>query len=81
MATTGDSNPGIDGTLIQRSPGSETSLTMDTDSIEDMLAKITSAGGAVVLGRTAIPHVGWFATCKDTEGNTFGLFTNDPAAG
>ena len=23
---------------------------------------------------------GWFATCKDPEGSTFGLFTNDPSA-
>ncbi len=22
----------------------------------------------------------WFATCRDTEGNKFGLFTNDPNA-
>ena len=24
--------------------------------------------------------MGWFATCKDTEGNTFGLWQNDPSA-
>ena len=53
---------------------------METDSIEDTLAKITAAAGSVVLGKTPIPHMGWFATCKDTEGNTFGLFTNDPSA-
>lgn len=80
MATTGDTNPGINGALFQRSPGSETSLTMETDSIEDSLAKITDAGGTIVLGKTPIPSMGWFATCRDTEGNTFGLFTNDPAA-
>lgn len=81
MATTGDTTPGINGALFQRNPDSETSLTMETDSIEDSLAKITAAGGSVVVGKTPIPHMGWFATCKDTEGNTFGLFTNDPSAG
>jgi len=24
-----------------------------------------------------IPHVGWFARCKDTEGNEFSLFQSD----
>jgi predicted enzyme related to lactoylglutathione lyase len=24
-----------------------------------------------------IPHVGWFARCKDTEGNPFSLFQSD----
>ena len=80
LAATGDTTPGIDGALFQRSPGSGVSLTMDTDSIEDTLEKIAAAGGTVVLGKTPIPHFGWFATCKDTEGNTFGLFTNDPSA-
>ena len=23
------------------------------------------------------PHVGWFAHCSDTEGNTFSLFQSD----
>lgn len=54
---------------------------METDSIEDSLAKITEAGGSVLLGKTPIPSMGWFATCKDTEGNTFGLFTTDSSAG
>lgn len=81
MATTGDTNPGINGALFARSPGSETNLTMECDSIEDTLAQIVDAGGSVLLGKTPIPHMGWFATCKDTEGNTFGLFTQDPAAG
>lgn len=81
MASTGDTTPGINGALFQRSPGSETSLTMETDSIERTLEQIVAEGGSVVLGKTPIPHMGWFATCKDTEGNTFGLFTEDPSAG
>jgi predicted enzyme related to lactoylglutathione lyase len=80
MATTGDDNPGINGALFQRSEGSGVTLTMSVDSIEDAEAKITSEGGTVVQAKAAIPNMGWFATYKDTEGNTFGLFTNDPNA-
>ena len=81
MATTGDSNPGVNGALFQRTEGSGVALTMSVDSIEDAEAKITAAGGTVVQSKMAIPSMGWFATYKDTEGNTFGTFTQDENAG
>jgi predicted enzyme related to lactoylglutathione lyase len=81
MATTGDANPGINGALFARTEGSGTTLTMSVDSIEDAEAKITGAGGTVVQSKQAIPGMGWFSTYKDTEGNTFGLFTQDENAG
>jgi predicted enzyme related to lactoylglutathione lyase len=80
MATTGDTEPGINGALFQRGDDSETTLTMSVDSIEEATASITAAGGKVLQGKTPIPSMGWFATCVDTEGNKFGLFTNDPNA-
>jgi predicted enzyme related to lactoylglutathione lyase len=27
-----------------------------------------------------VPSMGWFSLCKDTEGNEFGLWQNDPNA-
>jgi hypothetical protein len=80
MASTGEDNPGINGALFQRSADSAVTLTMSVDSIEDTLARITDKGGKVVQGKTPIPQMGWFATCEDTEGNRFGLFTNDATA-
>jgi predicted enzyme related to lactoylglutathione lyase len=80
MATTGDTEPGINGALFQRRNGSETTLTMSVDSIEEAIEHVTSAGGNVIQDKTPIPSMGWFATCEDTEGNKFGLFTNDPNA-
>jgi predicted enzyme related to lactoylglutathione lyase len=80
MATTGDSEPGINGALFQRGDDSETTLTMSVDSIDDATASIVSAGGQVEQEKMPIPSMGWFAVCKDTEGNKIGLFTNDPNA-
>jgi uncharacterized protein len=80
MATTGDTDPGINGALFQRTPDAETTLTMSVDSIEDTIATITAEGGSVLDGKTPIPGMGWFAVCRDTEGNKVGLFTNDPNA-
>ena len=81
MATTGDSSQGgINGALFQRVPDSQTTLTMETDSIEKTTDTIVAEGGKVLQGKTPIPSMGCFATYEDTEGNKFGLFTNDPDA-
>lgn len=81
MATTGETSPGINGALFQRREGaSDVSLTMEVGSIEDAIGTIEAEGGTVVQGKAPIPGMGWFATCKDTEGNTFGLFNNDASA-
>ena len=80
MASTGETNPGINGALFQRGSDSETTLTMSVDSIEDTIKTIEAEGGKVVQEKTAIPSMGWFATCMDTEGNKVGLFTEDSNA-
>jgi len=80
MATTGEAEPGINGALFQRTEGSVTTLTMSVDSIEKAIDSIVGAGGKVLQDKTAIPGMGWFANCEDTEGNRIGLYTNDPNA-
>jgi predicted enzyme related to lactoylglutathione lyase len=80
MAATGEGDQGINGALFQRGEAGVVSLTMEVDSIEEAMARITEKGGRVLQGKTPIPGMGWFATCQDTEGNQFGLFTNDSTA-
>jgi predicted enzyme related to lactoylglutathione lyase len=82
MATTGPDtdNPGINGALFKRGDNAETTLTMSVDSIEDAVGQITAKGGKVVQEKAPIPGVGYFAVCLDTEGNKFGLFTDDHSA-
>jgi predicted enzyme related to lactoylglutathione lyase len=80
MANTGDGDVGINGALFQRGSDGVLTLTMSVDAIEDATAQVVQKGGKVVQGKTPIPSMGWFATCVDTEGNRFGLFTNDPNA-
>ena len=80
LASTGESNPGINGALFQRGNDGVVTLTMDVASIEDAIRDVEANGGSVVLGKTPIPGMGYFATCRDTEGNKFGLFVNDERA-
>jgi len=51
----------------------------DTDDIEATIERVRSSGGES-SDRQPIPGIGWFAHCKDTEGNAFNLFQPDGAA-
>jgi predicted enzyme related to lactoylglutathione lyase len=58
-------------------------LYLGSDDIDADLAKVRESGGEAE-DKQPIPHVGWFARCKDTEGNPFSLFQGDqsvPAPG
>jgi uncharacterized protein len=52
---------------------------MATNDIDATLAKIAEAGGEAGE-KQPIPQTGWFARCKDTEGNSFSLFQGDENA-
>jgi uncharacterized protein len=52
----------------------------DTDDIEASIAKVRELGGEAAE-KQPVPTHGWFAGCKDTEGNAFYLWQNDANAG
>ena len=87
LITTGpDTQPGINGGLIQRQGQIDGQAviayvcTVDVESVEAYVQKALNAGGVVAVPKTPIPGVGWLAYCKDTEGNLFGLMQSDPQA-
>jgi uncharacterized protein len=51
----------------------------DTDDIDDSLAKVAELGGEAG-DKTPVPGHGWFAGCRDTEGNAFSLWQGDASA-
>ena len=79
LVTTGDkSAPGIDGAIMQRSEMASTVVnSIDVPSVDDFIKKVTKNGGKVITPKTPIPGVGYFAYCKDTEGNMFGIMQPD----
>jgi uncharacterized protein len=54
-------------------------IYFDTDDIDATLAKVRDQGGTA-QDKQPIPSVGWFARCKDPEGNEFSLFQRDPSS-
>ena len=51
----------------------------DVDDINAGSARVNELGGEAGEPMP-VPGMGWFSICKDTEGNEFGLWQNDPAA-
>ena len=51
----------------------------DVDDINAGNARVNELGGEAG-DALPVPGMGWFSICKDTEGNEFGLWQNDPDA-
>ena len=72
---------GVDGGMLKREhPQQQTIMYIDVPSVDESMSKIKSLGGQVVFPKTAIPGMGYFAVCLDTENNGFGLWENNPQA-
>jgi hypothetical protein len=81
MVTTGDDGtPGINGGLMKKGNVSTTTNTVGVESVDTAIAAVTNAGGKLIMPKTPIPTVGYFAYCQDTEGNLFGVMQSDPGA-
>jgi predicted enzyme related to lactoylglutathione lyase len=81
MVTTGaDGTPGINGGLMRNTNVKTTTNTIGVESVEAAIAAATSAAGKLVMPKTPIPGVGYFAYCEDTEGNLFGVMQFDQNA-
>lgn len=80
LPTTGPADqPGIDGALTRRS---ETSawIHVGVDSVDKAIRGIEEAGGDAVTQKMPIPGIGYMAYCRDPEGNTIGVYEEDPSA-
>jgi uncharacterized protein len=65
----------INGGLMKRSPMGETSVVViKVVSIEETARKITQAGGSMVMPKTQVLDMGYYARAKDSEGNIIGIW-------
>lgn len=53
---------------------------MAVESVSDYADKVQQLGGMMVVPKTAIPRMGYFAVALDPEGNPIGLFEMNSAA-
>jgi len=81
MTTGGQAGAGVGGGLMQRQmPQQQITVYIDVPSLDDYLEKVKTLGGQVVVPKTAIPEMGYYALCLDTENNGFGLWETNPKA-
>jgi uncharacterized protein len=81
MVNTGDDKtPGINGGIMKRGSVQHTTNTLRVDSVDASVAAVTKAGGKLIMPKTPIPGVGYFAYCEDTEENLFGVMQADANA-
>ena len=73
-----DGAPGVGGGMGKRMDPSQRIMNyFGVKSIDAAMNKVKSLGGSVLMGKMAVPKMGYLANCVDTEGNFFGLWEED----
>lgn len=74
--------PGVNGGLMPRMmPGQAPVNYISVENVDEFVAKAERLGAKVVMGKSPVPGMGWFAQLTDTEGNIFAIWETDPNAG
>ena len=73
ITTTGEKSLG-GGMMKRQNPGQPIINYVDVPSVDQYAAEIEKLGGKIIFPKTAIPEMGYFAICLDTEKNTFGIW-------
>ena len=75
------SEPGVNGGLMRRMmPGQAPVNDISVESVDEFARKAEGLGARVVVPKTPVPGMGWFAQLTDTEGNVFAIWQHDPAS-
>ena len=73
--------PGVNGGLMRRMyPGQAPVNYINVDSVDEYVAKAGKLGAKVMMGKTPVPGMGWFAQFGDPEGNVVAVWQHDPTA-
>ncbi len=78
---TGGGNDTPDGGLMSRKhPQQSITQYVGVESVAKSAAKVTKLGGKICVPKAAVPQMGYFAVCQDTEGNSFALWERNEKA-
>ena len=61
------------GMMKRQNPQQQIINFIDVKSVDEYLSKVEKLGGKVVVSKMAVPGMGYFAVCHDTENNSFGI--------
>jgi uncharacterized protein len=50
---------------------------INVESVDESVSRAEQLGAKVLMGKTPVPGMGWFAQLTDTEGNLFAVWESD----
>ena len=72
---TGGPDASPDGAVMKRMhPAHTITNYVNVPSVTRFVAKVKKLGGTICKPKTAVPGMGYFAICQDTESNAFALW-------
>ncbi len=78
---TGGENNTPDGGMMKRQhPQHGPTNYIGVPSVDKFMAKIQKLGGKICMPKMAVPQMGFFAICQDTENNTFAVWEKNDGA-
>ena len=83
MVTTTDDkgNKTLGGGMMKRQdPQQQITNFIDVKSVDEYSFKVQKLGGKVVAPKKAVPGMGYFAICLDTENNSFAIWESNESA-
>jgi predicted enzyme related to lactoylglutathione lyase len=79
---TGGADASPDGGLMKRKdPGQAITNYIFVESVDKAAANVKKLGGRICMGKTAVPGMGYFVICIDTEKNAFAVWERNEKAG
>ena len=60
--------------ILRKHPEQSNTNYVAVSSVDDAAAKVEKLGGTICKPKTAVPQMGYFVICQDTEGNEFALW-------
>jgi predicted enzyme related to lactoylglutathione lyase len=77
---TGGTDASPDGGLTTREQIQGITQYIAVNSVNESAVRVEKLGGKVHTRKTAVPQMGYYAICQDTENNTFALWEPDSDA-
>jgi uncharacterized protein len=78
---TGGADATPDGGMMERQrPEQSVTNYVGVPSVDEAAAKVEKLGGRICMPKTAVPQMGYFIICNDTENNTFALWEVNESA-
>jgi uncharacterized protein len=73
--------PGVNGGLMRRMyPNQPLVNYINVENVDEAVSRAEQLGAKILMGKTPVPGMGWFAQLNDPEGNLIAVWETDMSA-